>query len=101
MEVRGKRSWDWLKKDYLNKETESTIVAVRDQALYTRNMRNMVYEENAQSVCRVCGVADERVAHIFTKLEQKEYKQVRRESNVKIKHQKLYERWGFNKVEKW
>ena len=26
-EVRSKRSWDWLKKDYLKKETESIIVA--------------------------------------------------------------------------
>ena len=32
-EVRSKRSWDWLKKVYLKKETESTIVAAQDQAL--------------------------------------------------------------------
>ena len=50
-EVRGKRSWDWLKKGYLKKETESTIVASQDQALITRNMRNVVYGENVQSIC--------------------------------------------------
>ena len=33
-EVAGsKTSWDWLKKGYLKKETESTIVAAQDQAL--------------------------------------------------------------------
>ena len=37
-EVRSKRSWDWLKKVYLKKETESTIVAAQDQALCTRNL---------------------------------------------------------------
>ena len=37
-EVRSKRSWDWLKKGYLKKETESTIVAAQDQALCTRNL---------------------------------------------------------------
>ena len=29
-EVRSKRSWDWLKKSYLKKETGSTIVAAQD-----------------------------------------------------------------------
>ena len=31
-EVRNKRSWDWLKKGYLRKEIESTIVAAQGQA---------------------------------------------------------------------
>ena len=78
-EVRSKRSWDWLKKGYLKKETESTIVAAQDQALCTRNLRNAVYGENVESACRICGAADETVAHIVSeclKLPQKEYKQV-------------------------
>ena len=29
-EVRSKRSWDWLKKSCLKKETRSTIVAAQD-----------------------------------------------------------------------
>ena len=45
-EVRSKRSWDWLKKGYLKKETKSTIVAAQCQALCTRNLRNAVYGEN-------------------------------------------------------
>ena len=73
-EVRSKRSWEWLKKGYLKKETESTIVAAQDQALCTRNLRNVVYGENVESICRVCGVANEAVAHIvseFSKLAKK------------------------------
>ena len=31
--VKGNKSWDWLKKGYLKKETESTIIAVQDQTL--------------------------------------------------------------------
>ena len=30
-EVRSKRSWDWLKKGYLKKKTESNIVVAQDQ----------------------------------------------------------------------
>ena len=40
--VKGNKSWDWLKKGYLKKETESTIIVAQDQALCTRNMRKTV-----------------------------------------------------------
>ena len=88
-EVRSQRSWEWLKKGYLKKETESTIVAAQDQAVCTRNLINVVYGENVQSICRVCGAADETVAHIFSeysKLAQKEYKQVRHDNVPKMFH---------------
>ena len=65
-EVRSKRSWDWLKKGYLKKETESAIVAAQDQALRIRNLRSVVYGENVQSICRECGAADETVARIVS-----------------------------------
>ena len=78
-EVAGsKTSWDWLKKGYLKKETESTIVAAQDQALCTRTLRNVVYGENVQSICCVCAVADETVAHTiseYPKLAQTTLKQ--------------------------
>ena len=64
-----------MKKGYLKKEIESTIVAVQDEALCTRNLRNMFYRENNESICSVCGTTDETVAHIvseFSKLAQKE-----------------------------
>ena len=69
-----------MKNSYLKKETESTIVAAQDQALCTRNLRNAVYRENVESICRACGAADETVVFIvseYSKLVEKEYKQVR------------------------
>ena len=67
-------------------------------------MRNVVYGENVQSICRACGAADETVAHIVSecsKLVQKEYKQVRHDNVAKMLHCKLCEKWGFSKVNKW
>ena len=55
-----------MEKGYLKKETESTIVAAQEQALCTRNLRNVVYRENVQSICRECGAANETVAHIVS-----------------------------------
>ena len=93
--VKGNKSWDWLKKGYLKKETESTIIAAQDQALCTRNMNKTVYEENVDSICRVCGSADETVTHIVAecqKLAQKEYKQVRHDNVANVIHWKLCEK---------
>ena len=103
-EVRSKRSWDWLKNNYLRKETESTIAAAQDHSPYTRNKRNVVYRENFQSICLLCGVADEIVAHIVSecsKLAQKEYRQVTHDHVAKMLHWKLCEKWEFNNTEKW
>ena len=66
------------KKKYIKniEKRMSTIVAAQDQALCTRNMRNVFVEKIFQSICRVCGVFDEPVAHIVlkgSKLVQKEY----------------------------
>ena len=66
-----------MKRSYTQKETESTFVAAQEQALCIRNVRNVVCEENVQSICLVCGVADETVVHIMSKcskLAQEVYK---------------------------
>ena len=40
-----KEDEEGLEKGYLKKETETTIVAAQDQALCTRNMRNVVWRK--------------------------------------------------------
>ena len=102
--VKGNKSWDWLKKGFLKKETESTIIAAQDQALCTRNMRKAVYGENVDSTCKVCDSADKTVAHIVVecrKLAHKQYEQVRDDNIAKVIHWKLCEKWGFEKSDQW
>ena len=102
--VKGNKSWDWLKKGYLKKETENTIIAAQDQALCTENMRKTVYGENVDSTCRVSGSANETVAHIAAecqKLAQKKYKQVRHDNVAKVIKWKLCKKWGFEKSDQW
>ena len=79
-------------------------MAAQDQALCTRNLRNAVYGENVEPICRVCAAADETASHIVSqcsKLPQKDYKQGRHDNVAKMLHWKLCEKWGFNKAEKW
>ena len=65
-----------LKKGHLKKETESNILAAQDQP----DVQGKCTRNNVQSICHVCGAADEIVVHIvskWSKFEQKEYKQLR------------------------
>jgi len=103
-QVRGERSWDWLKKGALKKETESTIIAAQDQAITTNNIRKIIYKENVSSLCRMCGKYDETIAHITSecpKLAQNEYKTWRHDQVARVIHWKLCEKWGFEKGETW
>ena len=34
-----RKSWDWLKNGFLNKGTESIIVAAQDEAFFTKSNR--------------------------------------------------------------
>ena len=97
---KGEGSWDWLRKCYLKKETESTIIAAQDQALCTRNTRKNVYGEDIDYKCRVCGTADEAVAHIVSecpKLSQTDFKKIWHGNVTRVTHWKLYEKWGFDR----
>ena len=58
-EMRGKKSWDLLKKGYLKKETKSTIIAAQDQAVSINSMRKVVFGENVSSLCGLFGMHDE------------------------------------------
>ena len=103
-EVCGRRSWDWLKKGHLKKETESTIVAAQDQAIRTNNIRKHIHKEDISSMCRMCGKFDETIAHIVAEcptLAQNEYKKWRHDQVARMIHWKLCEKWGFERGEMW
>ena len=53
-EVKSEKSWDWLKKGCLKRETEIPIIAVQDQALNTNSMGKVVLGENVSRLCRLC-----------------------------------------------
>lgn len=91
----GRRSWDWLKKGHLEKETESKIVAAQDQAISTNNIGKNIHKEDVWSLCRMCGKFDETIAHKVAEcpsLAQNEYKKWRHDQVARIIHWKLCEK---------
>ena len=63
--VKGNKSWGWLKKSYLKKQTESTIIAAQDQAICTRNMRKKQCMERTLIQLVECVVLQMKQWHIL------------------------------------
>ena len=103
-EVRGERSWEWLRKSGLKRETEGLLMAAQEQAIRTRNIRKVIDKEKISGKCRMCGAREETVAHIVSecdKLAQKEYKIWRHDKVAMVIHWELCHRHGFPTEEKW
>ena len=53
--VRRDATWDWLKKVYLKKKTESMILVAQDKALTTNDIRSIMIGEYASLMSRLSG----------------------------------------------
>jgi len=58
------QSYRWLKSGDIKGETESTIVAVQDQAISTNYFKNKIFKEESQSKCRLCKQHEETIDHL-------------------------------------
>ena len=71
------KTWTWLRKGNLKKETESLLMAAQNNAIRTNHIKARIDETQQNSKCRLCGDRDETINHIISecgKLAQKEYK---------------------------
>ena len=83
-ENRDERSWEWLKRGKLKKETEGLLFAAQDQALRTNSVKNRIDKQDVSPSCRMCGEREETVGHIV--------------AECKMLAQKYYENWRHDKV---
>ena len=97
------KSWQWLKRGSLKRETESLLVAAQDQALPT-NYRKTKIENNLSHPCVWC---DNRTEGTVTHLVSEWSKRVR--SKYKGRHDRvatavhwwLAKKYGLQHTEKW
>ena len=64
--ISHKKTWTWLRKENLNRETESLLIAAQNNVIRTNHIKY-----------RLCGDRDETINHMISecnKLAQKEYK---------------------------
>ena len=71
------KTWTWLRKRNLKRETEYLLVAAQNNAIRTNHIKERIDKTLQNSRCRLCGDRDETINHIISecsKLVQKEYK---------------------------
>ena len=70
------KTWTWLRKGNLNRETESLLMAVQNNAIRTNRIKARIDKTQQNSKCTLCDDRDETINHIISecsKLAQKEY----------------------------
>ena len=89
-------SWTWLKKGYLKRATEATIVAAQEQAIRTNAIKQRIDKTAVSGLCRMCGKANETISHILTECEVlagKEYRG-RHDDVARILHWSICKKYG-------
>ena len=102
-DIADEKSWTWLRKGNLKRETESLIMAAQNKSIRTNYIKAKIDRTQTNSKCRMCGERDETVNHITSEcsqLAQKEYKH-RHDRVATMIHWELSKQMGFNHVEKW
>ena len=103
-ENRDERSWEWLKRGKLKKETEGLLFAAQDQALRTNSVKSRIDKQDVSPPCRMCGEREEMVGHIVAEckmLAQKYYKNWRHDKVVQVVHWRLYKSYGLESGDVW
>ena len=87
----------------MKRETESLIVAAKNQSIRTTLVKARIDKSQRDSLCRICRKVDETIVHIVSgcsKLVQKEYNR-RHDKLGKIVHWKLAGKCNFEAGDKW
>ena len=101
--ISHQKTWTWLRKGYLKRETESLLIAAQDNALRTNHIKARIDKTQQNSKCRLCSDRDETINHIkseCSKLAQKEYK-VRNDWVGKEIHWEMCRKFKFDHINKW
>ena len=95
------KTWTWLRKGNLKRETESLLIAAQDNAIKTNHIKARIDKTQQNRKCTLC--SDETINHIISKcnkLAQKEYK-VRHDWVGKVIHWEMYKKFKFDHTNKW
>ena len=97
------KTWTWLRKRSLKKETEFLLIAAQNNAIRTNYVKAITDKTQENSRCRLCSDRNETINHIiseYSKLAQKEYK-IRHDWDEKVIVWKLCKKFNFYHTYKW
>ena len=97
------KTWTWLRKGNIKRETESLLVAAQNSAIRTNHIKARIDKTKQNSKCRLCSDRDEAINHIISecsKLAQKEYK-ARHGWVGKVIHWEMCKKFKFDHANNW
>ena len=100
---RHDRTWTWLKKGNLKRETESLLPVTQNNAIWTNYIKTRIDKTQQNCKCWLCGDKIETINNIISecsKLAQKEYK-MRYDRVEKAIHWELCKKFKFDHTNKW
>ena len=101
--ISHEKTWAWLRKGNLKRETESLLMAAQNKAIRTNLIKARIDKTQQNSKCGLCGDRDETINHIISecsKLAQKEYK-TRHDWVGKVIHWETFKKFRFDHTNKW
>ena len=75
--ISHQKTWNWLRKGSLKRETKSLLIAAQVNAIKTNHIKARIDKTQQNNKCRLCGDRNETINHIISecsKFAQKEYK---------------------------
>ena len=101
--ISHQKTWTWLIKGNLSRETESLQIAAQDNAIGTNHIKAKIDRMQQNSKCRLCGDKNETINRIISecsKLAQTEYK-ARHDWVGKVIHWEMCKKFKWDHTNKW
>ena len=101
--ISHEKTWTWLRKGNLKRETESLLMAAQNNAIRTNHIKARIEKTQQNNKCRLCDHRDETINHIISeccKVAQKEYN-TRHDWVSKGIHWETCKKFKFDHTNKW
>ena len=101
--ISHEKTWMWLRKGNLKKETESLLIATQNNAIRTNPNKAKIDKMQQNSKCRLCSEREETINHIIRecrKLAEKEY-ETRHDRVGKVIQWEMCKNFKFDYTDKW
>ena len=97
------KTWTWLRKGNLKRETESLLMPSQDNAIRTNHVKAWIDKTQQNSKCRLCSDRDETINQSISecsKSAKKVYK-ARQDWVGKVIHWEMCRKFQFDHTKKW
>ena len=101
--ISHQKTWTWLRKRYLKRETESPRIAAQDNAIRTNHIKARIVKTEQNSKCRLCGDRNETINHIVNECSKLAHRENKTWHDLvgKVIHGEICKKLKFDHTNKW